>query len=381
VATAAGTPSDEMLAVIGALYDAALDERLWPEALRQLTRFTRSQASSFWVLDGSDESRLTTFVSINFDRRVVSEYTGGMARLDPTVRYLLAHPHESIVHDGMLGPGLDEDTRQYAEWHERNVETRYRLVGQADLGSGLQASVALHRARRAGRYQRREIERFACLNMHLKRALSIGVRVGSLSSQQRVSCELLDRSATAIALLDSRGRVVYLNSAAEELVSRHDGVTACASGIGLAAKPEDERLQALIGQTLDSVTTSGRSTGEVMRATRPSGKQPYSIKVTAISRPPLALTVFRPAACVLISDPERQNGPSMQEAAALFKLTPAETRLALSLADGTSLRRSAERLGITYGTARSRLTQLFDKTNTRSQRELLRLLITLVSHD
>lgn len=38
---------DRMLEVIQALYDAALDETLWPSALQRLTEFTASQSATF----------------------------------------------------------------------------------------------------------------------------------------------------------------------------------------------------------------------------------------------------------------------------------------------------------------------------------------------
>ncbi|HEY3784128.1 MAG TPA: hypothetical protein VGL55_02480 [Steroidobacteraceae bacterium] len=87
-----------------------------------------------------------------------------------------------------------------------------------------------------------------------------------------------------------------------------------------------------------------------MHASRPSGQQPYGIWVTAVARPPVALTLFR--------------------------MTQAEARLAVCLAAGKTLRAAANQLGITYGTARTRLIQLFRKTNTRSQGRLIRLLLT-----
>lgn len=67
--------SARTLATIAALYDAALDQSLWPAALDKLTRLTGSQASSFWVLD-AHASRLSTFVSINFDQCAIDEYLG-----------------------------------------------------------------------------------------------------------------------------------------------------------------------------------------------------------------------------------------------------------------------------------------------------------------
>src|SRR6185437_9890274 len=114
---------EQMLAAIATFYDAALDETLWPAALRALTQLTGSQASTFWVLDGARTPCLPTFIYFNFDEASIAEYVGGMAPLDPTVRYLVANPRQAIVHDGLLPDGRDEKSRAYADWHRRNIET------------------------------------------------------------------------------------------------------------------------------------------------------------------------------------------------------------------------------------------------------------------
>lgn len=365
---------DRTLFAISALYEAALEERLWPQALAELTALTGSQASSFWVLDAPD-SRLSTFVSINFETRAVNEYLQGMARMDPTVRYLLEHPRESIVHDGMLGAGRDEPSRCYADWHRRNVETRYRLVGQTDTGTGVQAGVALHRTARAGRYAEADIDRFALVHEHLRRALGIAVRLGSLQTLQQLSGELLDRSSAAILLLDIAGRVVFMNRTAGELHNQRDGIRVSTSGIRLTDRAEDARFQAILRRISGSVQRAGRSLGDVMRSTRPSGRQPHTLWITGLSAPPRALAGLRAAACVVIHDPERPSGPPLEHLQALYRMTRAEARLALCLARGESLKGAAGQLGITYGTARSRLTQLLQKTHTHSQSALIGLLL------
>jgi DNA-binding CsgD family transcriptional regulator len=61
---------------------------------------------------------------------------------------------------------------------------------------------------------------------------------------------------------------------------------------------------------------------------------------------------------------------------AAFGFTEAEARLAALMAAGEDLRSAAEALEITYGTARMRLAQIFDKTETRRQGELIKLLLT-----
>jgi DNA-binding CsgD family transcriptional regulator len=116
-----------------------------------------------------------------------------------------------------------------------------------------------------------------------------------------------------------------------------------------------------------------------MRAPRPSGKRPYVIPVGPVSRQYPALSAFRPALCVVITDPDCQTLLPAHQLRASFGLTGAEAHLAARLAIGEDLRSAADKLKITYGTARSRLAEIFRKTDTRRQGELIRLLLTTLS--
>jgi DNA-binding CsgD family transcriptional regulator len=87
----------------------------------------------------------------------------------------------------------------------------------------------------------------------------------------------------------------------------------------------------------------------------------------------------RPALCVFISDPEANRLVPAGRLEAAFDLTAAEARLAALLAAGDDLRSAAAKLRITYGTARARLAQIFQKTETRRQAELVRLLLATVA--
>ena len=57
-----------------------------------------------------------------------------------------------------------------------------------------------------------------------------------------------------------------------------------------------------------------------------------------------------------------------------FRLTPAEARLAVHLASGASLTKTADEFGVTYNTVRAQLRAIFDKTETHRQSDLVRLL-------
>ena len=83
-----------------------------------------------------------------------------------------------------------------------------------------------------------------------------------------------------------------------------------------------------------------------------------------------------PAAVIFISDPEKEVQQLDRLLAHYYHLTPAESKLAVLLSNGTSLKRAAGQLGVAKETARSQLKSVFAKTDTHSQSELLRLFLT-----
>ena len=365
---------------IQALYDAALDETQWTAALEALTAATGSQAATFWVLDSSAQPRLPTLSCLNFDPAFIAEYQNlGMVPLDPTVQYLVAHPHTPIVHDGLVITEREKDRHLYYDWHGRHSDTRYRMVGQCIPASKVQAGVALHRTRRVGRFEAGDIDQFAELHEHLRRALAIAYRLGTLGTLRQCTVNLLDQHATAIVLLDERRAVAYSNRVADAISAQNDGVTLTRRGLQISNAADHARLQGLIGGAMPQ--RMGTPVGGVMRAERPSGKQAFGIFVAPISRDYPALTTFRPVVCVMVTDPEHRRVTTASRLRLLFGLTEAEARLANALAAGDDLRAAAVNVRISYGTARKRLIEIFQKTNTHRQTELVALLLNLSAID
>ena len=297
---------ERTLGVIQGFYDAALDESLWRTALESLCDLTGSQAASFWVLDGSERPQLPTFICINFDMESIKEYLDHTASIDPTVQYLVAHPDQPIVHDGLVITEREKDKHPYYDWHERRIDTRFRMVGQTRVAPKVQAGVALHRTRKAGRYEPRDIGRFSLLHGHLERALAIGIRFGSMNAVKQSATDWLDHSASAILFLDERKHIAFANRAALAMQSSGDGIRLGPDGIVLLRREDDDKLQSLIAQVLSPIASPGGSLGGGMRAIRPTGKRPYVILVSPVAKSHPILSTFRPAVCVVITDPDCQ---------------------------------------------------------------------------
>lgn len=153
---------------------------------------------------------------------------------------------------------------------------------------------------------------------------------------------------------------------------RRKGTGICFSkdGITLRRKQDNQQLQALIAQAFTAAPA-----GHAMRTLRPFGKRPYAILVGPVSAEYPGLSAIRPAVRFVITDPDRATPFLKLRLRAVYGLTEAEARLAGLLADGEKLRTAAATLGITYATCRTRLTGIFEKTETRNQHELVALLI------
>lgn len=369
--------NERVLEVVQSLYDAAVDERLWPSALQALTDLTGSQAASFWVLDHFDKIRLPSFISINFDPKAIKEYLDHMVPLDPTNQYIAAHPETPIVHDGLFITDREKDRHPYYDWHDRAVGTRFRMVAQIRPAEGVQSGVAMHRMPQYGRYEQADLEQFQFLYGHLKRALAIAFRLGSVNALHQATAEILDRSAAAVVLLNEAKAVAHANRSAEALTKEGDGIRMSAEGLRLDRKQDDDHFQSLVARALSGIATAQDSPGGVMRAPRPSGKRPYAIVVAPLKSLYPGLAQLRPAVCILIADPEAEQPLPAQRLRVVFGLTEAEAKLAALLASGKDLRAAAARLEITYGTARARLANIFHKTQTRRQGELVRLILTV----
>lgn len=83
------------------------------------------------------------------------------------------------------------------------------------------------------------------------------------------------------------------------------------------------------------------------------------------------------AVLALVTTHAGQRVASVQQLMAWFRLTPAEARVTRALAHGDSLDEYAQREGVTRATVKTQLQAVFAKTGTSSQKDLVRLVLTL----
>jgi DNA-binding CsgD family transcriptional regulator len=91
---------------------------------------------------------------------------------------------------------------------------------------------------------------------------------------------------------------------------------------------------------------------------------------------PIGTGIAGRGAVLFVSDPVEPVQLSMETICNLYGLTPAEGRLALGLTNGRTMDSLAEEWNVSMHTVRSQLRQIFRKTETSRQSELVKLILT-----
>ncbi|SFL48689.1 helix-turn-helix transcriptional regulator [Methylobacterium pseudosasicola] len=167
---------------------------------------------------------------------------------------------------------------------------------------------------------------------------------------------LIEHFEQGVAVTDRSGRALFLNRAAQDLIRK--GLLRLQNGCLCSGSPEHGAAIARL------IARCAIGAGCCVRLAGDSGT--LLIAACAIPSNAVLLRVLDPASAPLPDPGVLQDQ---------FGFTPAEAALATDILAGNDLAASAARRRITLHTARAHLRRLFEKTGTRRQAELMRLLL------
>jgi DNA-binding CsgD family transcriptional regulator len=207
---------------------------------------------------------------------------------------------------------------------------------------------------------------------HLKCALRIHHTMEFLRTTAAAAIEAID---AAIVAIDGKGEVLMASKKAETILRQGDGICLRNRRISATDMRESRELDALIlSAACTGAGTAVHPGGSLLLHRRT--RRPLQVSVVPFHSSHM-LTEVRPCAIILISDPDTVPASRTKILASLYRLTPAECRLADLLLHGLSVAVAAESMKITTGTARFMLKSIFEKTGTHRQAELMRFLLVM----
>jgi DNA-binding CsgD family transcriptional regulator len=240
------------------------------------------------------------------------------------------------------------------------------------------AGLSIQRGRDRPAFSDAERDLATRLGLHVEKSLRLSIRLLDTELVNLGLGEALARIGIAMFALDSLGRIVESNAAADALPPGQIFNRNGRLSIGpTAARVSLERAiaQALSGEFPDLVADP-----KPIVLHHASSEQPLVIYVLPIGTPtrPVEHFLTQTRAIVLVIDPKAGEPADPAVVRDVFGLTLGEARVAALVGSGLAPREAALRLGIGEETARTVLKRVFSKVGVSRQSELTALLTRLV---
>ena len=328
-------------------------------ATRQLKRGAAALAESGEALEYS-ETMLSAIIHGVADGIITIDETGRITSANAAMSSIFGYQAEEILGEpaDMLLAGI-KDKAEKAESMlvaVRNMtETVYReFTGRRKDGSRFVLDTAISHTT----YQ----------------SQAVAIVIMRDITERKQAEETLNLLATGMVLVDRDCRLLLANRSASRLLDSGDGLGLSHGRITASRRDQVDQLSNLVEKACTGLGLDDDDGAGVMTVDRGDGVRPLSIKVA-----PVQLSTGdngSRAAAIFIRDLEVRQSVPPEVVAKLFGLTFAEARVVVELVKGKRPQEVSEDLGVSLNTVRNQLKQIFSKTNTGRQSELISLVLS-----
>jgi DNA-binding CsgD family transcriptional regulator/PAS domain-containing protein len=352
--------------ILSDIYAAAVDIEAWDALPDRLAQYLEVNTVGLWLLR---QGMVTDITTTQTHRESMAPYLAHFHQLDPWSRSIALAPSGSTF----LGAELaDERALLKSEFY--NDFARFYghlrpLGAKIDVSSGVNALIAVE-----NRYTRRPFEvedkaRVEPILPHLQRMLQLRGELTPRQKQMHSGVAALNALNFGVIVCNRQARVVFVNEAAESLDRSREGLRILRRNgtVGLDDMSRNRRLLELI----ESAITG--NAGGVLRIENPT----YATHVIAMVSPlPIAFNDNNVSSCAMITLRTLLSASqfSVRFLAQALELTPTQSAIALQLLNGLSVEEIAAERNSQVSTVRTHLAEIFARTKTTNQRDLVRLL-------
>ena len=376
---------DQFSSLVSTLYEAAEDSQHWNRFVGQF--YTAMDGTRGVLSARAQQPEMTKVFLEGYTEREKRDYADYYFQHDE----VLAAGLQSIEKSShWIGP-LEEICSYKRLAVSEIYNDYYRVLGMhyascvmvGATGPYSALGMAAWRPKKDGPFSAEQLKLVELLTPHLKQAFSLSSKLNMLGMEAQTFRAALDSASVAVFALRADGHILTASLPAEALLTRKDTLIRRGGRLKAVDAGRNGTLQKLIDV---AARTSGIDlVGPGGTSVQPGGAMllPQAGKALALQIQVLPLRAsetswgLNPAVLVFVSDPAASLPSRSQTLKDLYQLSPLETRLAELFLQGVELKQAAENLKLTYENTRFHLKQIFRKTGTNRQTDLLRLLMAL----
>jgi DNA-binding CsgD family transcriptional regulator/PAS domain-containing protein len=348
--------------LIDRIYECSFVPDLWPGVLDELAQMIDAPRGTLLIHNGGAALWKASPAAQEASQRMVDE---GWLRRGQFMARLLSLRHSGFVteRDGFTPEELDQEPL----WRDffRPAGFGWGAGTLVSLPSGEHVFLALTRKLERGPVEAELIHRLDTLRSHIARSVLMSARL-QLQRASAVS-EALALIGLPALVLDERGKVLAANRLIEALTASVHW--RARDQVSLKDRAADQLLRSAIA-TIDVPGNSGVRSFPVREPDTQAMMVAHVIPIRFSAR-----DIFvRCAAVLVLSAIGTPQAPSVELVQSLFDLTPAEARIARSLASGKTVDDIASDSHISHNTIRTHIRGVLAKTGCTRQTDVVALL-------
>jgi DNA-binding CsgD family transcriptional regulator len=354
---------------LGEIYDCVLDAARWQVLLPKLGDMIGARRVAMGVVDQTGATQAGYVVMHGYPSvERVYQY----AALNPVLPLTLTWPLDrSFVVSRDMGPGAITPTRYWREYLAPQGDAdviAFTLTREGDeVGNWLLCTQDDRPP-----ITEAEAQGFELVAPHIRRAVEISRIFGAHQAEAATSRAALDALDAPVLIMDGQRRLVFANPSAAQALEEGRVMRLRAGRLAGATDPAERVLRRVAETGL-----AGGAAGFEATIPGTDGEDRLLFAVALDAGGPIA-DASRQIMLVLRA-PRADTRNPVAIAAQLFRLTPAQIQVLAFLAQGHAPDAIAEILGISTTTVRSHLADLFGKTGTTRQAELVARTLSLAS--
>ena len=366
--------------ILASLHETALDRAHWSSATALIDDALRTHGSSMVFGDGDSEKNIRipfawSFVRGQRDRAVEREYFETYYSRDERVPRLRRLPDSRLFHITDLYS--EEELKTSAAYNELMIRAHAgnSINVRLDAEGGSRIVWCVNDPVDGNGWSSAQLNSIRRLLPHIRQCVRVQQALAGASALGASVATLLETTGLGIVQLDRRGRIVAANDHARDVLRTGEGLFDEDGFLHARSTEDDADLQAVLARALPPLGVQGAA-GSTM-VSRPPPLPPLALHLNPVGRPETDLRVGPIAALVLVADPASRPRIDPAMAAEALRLTGMESRVAVLLAEGMTVREVAAATGRGESTIRSHVKHMFTKHGLSRQADLVRLVLSL----
>ena len=365
--------------ILASLYEAMLDETLWPATSALLDEACGMQGNALTVGTGPQDNLLISCAGLYYrgERHTAleREYLTVYHSIDERVPRFRQLPDSRIVHATELYTAEELKTsRTYNELLPR-ARARDGLGVRLVEPDGSHIAWTLQDPVTPGGWEASQLTLIKGLLPHLRQFVRVRLALVGAEALGISVTDLLDTPRLGVIHLDRWGRLMEANDRARRILRHGDGLAEWQGELRTRVPADQARFEQLLAGALPPLGAVAVSGSMTLR--RGSGMPPFVTHVKPVGSQQSDFGASRVAALVLLVEPGRSRRLDPVLVAEALRLTQMESQVAVWLAEGKSVNDMAAATGNLPGAIYWHLRQVYQKHGLKRQADLVRLVLSL----